>query len=365
MAPANRQSVARWVRQSQAGGEVSLSPYMTEALRYAEEVGTEIIMAMDLQDVITPAGAREKGIGLKALAGQKVDLFATARIIASIRGATLGVVIGKKPFGKLKIDFAEDVTPMANFVKPMLLEILGNQGALIDDFNDWKVVAKGRQVSIEGNLSATGMRQIFSVFDAPSHSMTADEAVADSAGAAGEVSPGDTLSMAEASQQHFESVTRLLGDLRRRDTASIGQIGLFFTTYARKVDRLPILNVDEDLLAYSGWVAAQLRDSAEAIQGIGIRSGARSAQVYGGRGYDSGGYRYGRYGAFGGGVSGYTTGINTTSTVQAERRAIRAEEKATGATDARAIMKEVEGATAEIRRTMTQRYQIEFETPRR
>ncbi len=361
MAPANRQSVARWVRQSQTNAEVSLSPYITEAVRYAEEVGTEIIMGMDLQDAITAAVAREKLVGLQALAGQNVDIFTTARIIASMRGVTLGVVIGEKPFGKLKIDFAEDVTPIAGFVKPMLLEVLANQGALIDDFNDWKVVAKGRQVSIEGNLSATGMRQIFSVVDAPSNSMAADDAVAD---ATAERSPGDTGGIAEASQQHFHAVTQLLGDLRRRDSSSIGQIGLFFTTYARKVDRLPILNVDEDLLAYSAWISQQLRGAAEAIQGIGIRSGERSAQVYGGRGFDSGGFRYGRFGAFGGGTAGYRVGVNTTSAVQAERRAIRAQEKAVGATDARAIMKDVEGATAEIRRTMTQRYQIEFQAAR-
>ena len=350
MSPANRQSVARWVRQSQAKSDLSLSPYLTEAVRYAEEAGTEIIMSMDLQDVITPEVAREKMMAMKSLAGQQVDVFTIARIISSIRGVTLGVVIGERPYGKLKIDFGQDVSKIADYAKPMLLEILANRSAMIDDFNEWKAVVKGRQISIEGYLSATGMRQIFSVVDAPSHSMAADEAGAEEGKSAIDVS-----GKAGASLQHFQSVEQLLNDLRQKKAATIGQRGVWLNNYARYIGRLPVLNVDEDLLNYSSYVSEQMRNAGSAVQGIGIRTGARTAQVYGGRGYDSGGYRYGRWGRY-----GDYGGVNTVRAVGNERRAIRAEEKAAGATTARGIMQEVENATAAIRRTMTQRYQIEF-----
>ena len=352
MSPANRQSVARWVRQSQAKSDLSLSPYLTEAVSFAEEAGTEIIMSMDLQDVITPEVAREKMMVLKALAGKQVDVFTIARIISSIRGVTLGVVIGERPYGKLKIDFGQDVTKIADLAKPMLLEILANRSAMIDDFSEWKAEVKGRQVSIEGYLSASGMRQIFSIVDAPSQSMAADEAGDEEGKSAINVS-----GKSEASLQHFKSVDQLLNDLRQKKAATIGQRGVWLNNYARYIDRLPILNVDDDLLNFSAYISDQMRIAATAVQGIGIRSAARSAQVYGARGYVAtgygyGGYRYGRWGRYG--------QVDTIKAVGSERRAIRAQEKAAGATSARATMQEVENAMAAIRRTMTQRYQIEF-----
>jgi DNA-binding protein YbaB len=46
--------------------------------------------------------------------------------------------------------------------------------------------------------------------------------------------------------------------------------------------------------------------------------------------------------------------------VGAERRKVRAEEKATMATDVHAIRDQIIAATADIRRKMTQKYQVEF-----
>jgi hypothetical protein len=46
--------------------------------------------------------------------------------------------------------------------------------------------------------------------------------------------------------------------------------------------------------------------------------------------------------------------------VDAERRAIRAQERATGATSARGIAQELENSLARVRQDMTQRYQVEF-----
>jgi hypothetical protein len=46
--------------------------------------------------------------------------------------------------------------------------------------------------------------------------------------------------------------------------------------------------------------------------------------------------------------------------VGAERRVVRAEAKATKATDVHAIRDEIIAATADIRRKMAQKYQVEF-----
>ena len=52
--------------------------------------------------------------------------------------------------------------------------------------------------------------------------------------------------------------------------------------------------------------------------------------------------------------------MNEVKAVGAERRVVRAEEKSVAATDVQQIRQEIVAATADIRRKMTQKYQIEF-----
>jgi hypothetical protein len=89
-----------------------------------------------------------------------------------------------------------------------------------------------------------------------------------------------------------------------------------------------------------------------ALKGIGIQSGVRTAQVYQTVSTD-----YNAYAGYGGaGYSYYTEWRN----VDAEQRAIRAQERGKGALSAREIGQEVENETAKIRQVMTQKYQINF-----
>src|SRR6185503_20003537 len=72
-----------------------------------------------------------------------------------------------KPFGKLKVDFTENVSLSPETAKAVLLFALGNRGAMIDEFHEWKPGVKGKQVTLEGNLTASGLRRIASLFDRP------------------------------------------------------------------------------------------------------------------------------------------------------------------------------------------------------
>ena len=88
------------------------------------------------------------------------------------------------------------------------------------------------------------------------------------------------------------------------------------------------------------------------LKGIGIQSGVRTAQVYQTVTTD-----YNAYASpWSGGYSYYTEWRD----VDAERRAVRAEERGKGALSARQIAQEVENETAKIRQAMTQKYQVNF-----
>ena len=136
----------------------------------------------------------------------------------------------------------------------------------------------------------------------------------------------------------------------------------------RKIDDLPMVNVDSDMLDYGAYVSQQLRNAAAAIQGIGIRSRVRTVnagQGSGGPGYYgaayNGGYAYG--GNYYYGNNSFARGNYLQEGLRQQQQAhtqVRVQEKAAGTSAARAIIKDISNATAVVRRQMTEKYKVEF-----
>lgn len=352
--PGIRQNVARWVRECRSERSITLSPYLQEAVGYADEAGTEIIMALDLEDALLPDVVRERIKSSSTLAGSQVDVDRLTELICSVKGVMLGIRIGERFSGKIKVDFGLDASMMADYAKPMLLAVLADAGAKIDDFDYWEEDIDGKRISLEGYLSNSAFRRVLSLVDAPTTPLRTAQL-----GQTTEIATKEEPK-AQASLAYFKSVTSLLEDLRaeKRDAKTIAQIGLWLDNYARKIDRLPILYVDSELLDYGAYTSLQMRRAAGAVKAIGIRSAAQEASIYGThQAYSRYGGYYGDYGYdWGSGGDMYAEIKN----VGAQRRAVRAQERATGASSAVAIMTGVEQATAQIRRRMTERYEIEF-----
>jgi hypothetical protein len=355
--PGDRQAVGRWIQAANSSAGSSLSPYLQSAADVPERVGTEIIMAIDLTDAL---GEEQVAQFLKksaVLRDKSIDHALAAQSLTSIRGMTLGARVIKRVYGQLRIDFDGDISILADVAKPLLLEVLGEAGTAIDEFADWDVNVTARRISLEGELTQDGLRRLFSFFELDS---TAVDAETDANGAEDAMEPSVD---AYTSLNYFQSVVRYLHDLKReRGAKSYYTIAVWFDKYARRIDRLPILHVDKDLVDYGQRTAGQMRNCVEAIRGAGIRSGTRSAQVTSGGtsyGYDG----YAPYALFG---SAATQAQAEVGAVEQERRAIRAQEQGQSSTDVRAIIRQIQEDTSTIRRQMTERYKIEFEEiPRR
>jgi hypothetical protein len=305
-------------------------------------VGTEIIMAIDLADALNRDRIQSALTNSDVLKKSSVDVAAATDTIASIQGATLGARVTRRVYGALKIDFAGDTAPIASVAKPLLLEVLDEAGAAISDFNTWNVTVAPRRVSIEGELSASGLRRLFSFLELDA------TAVASDGGASAPSGSQAAAPEAAKSLQYFQSIQRHLNDLKQEDGArSYGTIALWFDKYARRIERLPILGVDKDLVDYGQFVVQRLRDSVDAIRGVGIRSGAQTASVSG----------YSDYYVF---DSAMNYARSEVSAAEEQRRAIRASERAQGTSDARSMMRVISDKTSAVRRQMTERYGIEF-----
>jgi hypothetical protein len=346
MAPANRQSVARWLREISGRTVPALSPYLKATLVASQQ--SAIVVAFDLEDAVPTDVIQAKLAASSVLKEKNIDVAAAAKALAGIRGLALEVAVTDGSFGRLLIHFNGDATVLAPVAKPLLLEILADLGASIDDIAEWKVTTEPQRIVLNGPLSAAGRKRVFSLIDNPLGSLIAAEHAP--------VSESDRQQtrQAAASQQYFKALTSVLDDVVKesKDAKTFGQNALWFDKWARKIDKLPLVNVDKELLDFGQYISSSLRNMAAAMRGIGIQSGARTAQVYQTVTTDYNAYA----GVWGGGASYYTEWRN----VDGERRAIRADERAKGATSARGIASEIENATAKVRQAMTVKYMVNF-----
>lgn len=355
MAPGSRQAVARWVRK--AGSQ--LAGYLSYAVKTPQAESDPISLVLDLENVFPPNFIRERLKASETLKGRNVQLDKLVDLLAGLRGIRLHLDLQEEVFGEVVVEFRDDAGILSAFGKPLLLEALAKRGAMIDDFKGWIPAVSGSTFSMRGALSESGRRRVLSVIETPAPSLANSNAQSAEKGTGAE--------KVEASQLYFRAINELLEDLRtRNDAKTLAQYGVWFSSYARKIDKLPLLNVDADLLDYGSYVSEQLRTASRSVQNIGIQSAARQAKIFpegptvrGGRKYGT--HRYGRYGRYRGPRSyAYLEGTYKFRNLEGERRAVRTEEKSKGATSVHDIFAEIENATRTVRREMVKRYQKEF-----
>ena len=292
--PGIRQLVSRWVQYSDGHAESQAAAYLQQAASYTDSAGTEIIMAMDLRDISPAHTVRDHVEKSATLEGKTADLDAISAVLSSLQGVTLGVQTGEKLSAKIKVDFDRDVAPLAPFAKPLLLEAVANAGLMLDEFSSWKATASGKQITLGGELSTTGLRRLLSLVEPPAPAATAASAVAVAPPPPTETptetevqSPGEAAAVtAAATAKHYHSVEHMIDDLKdqSQDAKTLGQIAAFMDSYARKIDRLPLLGVDPDLLAFSAEASERLRVMANTVRRGTIDSSTAEKQIYGGYG---------------------------------------------------------------------------------
>jgi hypothetical protein len=355
MQPANRQSVLRWIREVQ-GNKGELSTYLQRAAGYSDDAATDIIMAIDLEGALSwERAAKYLKRNNDRFKLSDADLKDAATVLGGVQGVRLGVRLADRPFGKLTVDFRTNPITLTAVAKPIILQALADGGMKIDDLDDWKVEMGPTTISLSGYFTTSGLRRAMAIIETPSTS----ESVAEKTPP--QTSPEASVSLqAKASLDHYRAVVDMFDDLKKDmgSVANLASTQTYFDKYAKRIERLPILNVDPELLGYSAFVASSLRAASGAVRNMGIQSGVRQAEIVSS---GAGGASYGRYGMYGGYAA--VTSYDRTSDARAaesQRRVVRAEEKADASTNIQQIRAGVVSATADIRRKMTQKYQVEF-----
>lgn len=326
--PPNRQFLARWLKQPPG----KVSDYLLSAAQSMADAEPQLLLALDLEDAIDPEQIKAALKASKGISASKADPAALASVLEDLRGIKFEIVFKDKPWGRLMLEFGSDPAALAGVCKPLVIEALDRQGMELDDIEKWAVSHDAKSISLHGELSASGLLRFGSLFELPSIELDPTEEPV-----------GADKPQLYATQNHFKAVNKLLDDLQtqKRDAKTWGQLGMWVDQYAKRIDRLPLVNVDSDMSKYSAAVADDLRQISSSIKGSGIRTGMQSASTF--AAYGGGTYDY--YGA---------------RAADAQQMASRAQERGTSALTSTQIVDQIRTETSRIRRLMTERYKVEF-----
>jgi hypothetical protein len=339
MYPANRQSIGNWIGDVDAKRTGLASDYLKATV--ASVTGPcQIAMGLDLKNVVRPHKLREKLAASEWVKGDAAKQKQWEELFLGLQGVNLKVMLTDTAKGVIQIDFAGDPSVLGKDAKSVFLTVLDDFGVGIDELGDWKVAVGKTNVTFSGDLNDSAMRKIFSLLELPSTKFSdVDAAQADAASSA------DV--MKQASLDYFKSVNVLLDDMRNefmtnRD-ARHNMAASYLDRYARRIDRLPILNVDEELLNFGATAAATMRDVSVTTKSQGVSAGVRKSAVYGNYQYSYDGYGY----------YDYRSNASVKTQISREEEQIALNARFTS-------WKQVEDSWAQIRKAMTQKYGVEF-----
>lgn len=336
MAPANRQYTIRWL-QSQSRSVPVLSEYLTRAVGMADK-DAQIMVAFDLQDVLKTEDIRKELTGFECVKGAQCDQ--AIGVLSTLQGVTLGVKVGGQITGFIDLDFSRNPSAIKDQAKAILLEALTLQGLLVDDFENWQLTHEGNQFRLTGPLTADGLRTLNLLIQHPLQSVMGF-------GGSRSVTSGVVeQDMGTVSKKYFDSINQVLEKYRRKpEMKSLNSYATWFDLHARKLDALPVVGVDDELVVFAQYVTDRFREMSVVMRSAELSKTER-ATSYQNYAY---GYRYGRWGGYGE-YWDYSKNRATATSLERLR----------GKNMAQEIFDEVEDRAGHIRQEMSKKYGINF-----
>jgi hypothetical protein len=351
-----RQELARLLRTTARAKTPGFSSYLKGLLGTVGS-SAQVVMAFDLEDVFHTSGLQSKLKDSKALKDSKVDVAKLATTLEGLLGVQIRMKVTSEIQGELRLDFSAAPEPMRFVGKALVLEVLDHVGASLDDLDDWTPSVEGNSFVLRGKLSPTGARLLLSVVDnrasrqAYIESQTQDHPKLDAKGL--------------ATVEYYRSVVAMLEDIEPGASKgnSTDKRIMYYKQYAEKIDSLPILNVDPQVLAFGQAVSITLRNLSRAqksaktnVTNIMSQYSADFAMnTY------SGGYAYGGYGGYG--YGGYTYSAYTPSAVNVDNWPQIQAMLATNAQSSQAAREQtwvnIKQAKTAMRRYLTDKYKVE------
>ena len=319
--PDDRQAVSRWLTLMKSDQLAPLSPYLKEAAKRVRS-GGQVVLAIDLSNLVQPHRVDRWLKESTFLADKKVSPKVIAEAIANLRGMTLVILFHSQAMAEARVDFGQNVESLRPVAKELVLAAMERAGAAVLDPQAWKVTVENKSIILRGTLSEAGLTRISGLLELPTTKFSTLAKESQS-----KEDPGKPT--AEASKRYFKSLEKFIADLS--DGLRTEAKTAWLEKTARKIDQMPVLRVDDELMTFAAGVSKSLRDMAEQGRNVGRRFSVSQAQMYGNFGY---------YGD-----------SRLTQTAQ--------EQGASGEVRSRG-MQGVNNSLGDMRRKMTKKYNVQF-----
>jgi hypothetical protein len=353
--PPNRQDAGRWLREAAGHG----SAYLKVAAAMVSDQ-TPLVIAFDTHDMFDVDSLHTRYAASPALKGTKADPMAIAGLFAGLKGITTTVKLDPTLAVQIRFDFSQAPDALKGVEKAVILDMLEASGVRDKDMDKWQVVVAGNAVTFAGPATNDIVRDLVAPFLRPSIS-----ALDTFQSPGGKQDP-----KVDASVKYFQSVSTQYRTLRTTRYSDFPNLAYKYNTAARQIDDLPILNVDEELLAWGASVTTTIRTIAinaqltggqvDLIQANRTMSSISSPDYFygsaagGAAGYwGAAGYGY-NYAVPTGTVSNYTVSnyaqignLTRMTTIQEQQFRVKTWDN-------------VEKATTDVRRKMVKKYNVEF-----
>lgn len=341
-APANRQQMMRWIKFAKSNTTNAVSQYLTNAVIDGGSTG-QINIAMDLTDTLDRAEILNRLQQSKVM-DKDIDRVKWTNFIKGIKGLRLSLNVTNSFGTELRLDFSEDVAPYAKQLPGFIIETVERAGYHVGDLSQWQPTVNGKTMMMKGALDSDDFKKVLSLVMPATMGPDQDDQLSGPAATAAN------------SQRYFKAVNNLLTELRtksdRMDRDRAWTVNASWYEYTvRKLEQLPIVNVDQNLIDYTNEVAAQLRICAQSLRGVNIDNlvlDTEKRKSMGGYGYNST-YGNGWGGFYGGQYSNYQ-----------EVTTAKAQVAAAGAKSRNTIWTQIGDATSALRAALSQRYNLEF-----
>ena len=340
--PANRPLLADWLSPGLAAQP---APYLVQQAKRPEQY-LSLMFAMQVQDILSPAPLAKRLESFTSLKANRPE--SVARILASVRGVS--VIVGRRSLAEciLSIEFNKSPASLRPIANELLKEILDRNGTAAPEVLSWTVKVEENTMNFQGPISEASLEGVLNLFSIRAEA----EQVADSMGKERmqlDTSKGPNGYQTKA---YFDQVQSVVQRVRKHEAQTPGARAKWNDQHARKIDELGTLNVDPQMVAYSADVSSLLRNNALTMRTTSIKAGqvkagqelSQGVSVYGGGGY-----------GYGGGYDYYDP--NSSADYQ---RVIDAQARGAGYMDYRSMLTTVDKLTAEIRRAMTEKFNLQF-----
>lgn len=355
--PADRKFVGQWLKKDRSNVVSSYLQQVAGQLTDRQSVS----IAVDLEDVLSTGVLNEKLAQSKSLQGKNIESI--AKSLSSVQGITISVASDALEATVL-IDFLSAPTELTPVAKAFFAEVLTARGVQLDEFSQWKMsaVSEGKTLSFTGPIASETLDDLlgmFTVHRASRGVTTVTKTDSPSAPTAPQTSPSV---VAENTRDYFRKVINIVHRVRDYSANNTGERAQWNGNMANRIDEMPTLEVDPQMVMFGAEVAKSLRSNSMSMQltnisqgaaavaadaGTGAFSTATAVGTMAGMGYGYGGY--GNYGTYGGNF------VDPNSPVKYYRMG-----QAQGNTSFKELMARLEQSLADMRRTMTEKYKIQF-----